>query len=627
MAAAWLLAAGSAGAGEATPLSREILVTATRIEREARETGATVSVVTREEFEARQARRAVEALRSVPGAYVSAGGPPGSPSSLFLRGAASNQAVVLVDGVKVNDPTLGGQFNFFDLGLLGVSRIEVLKGGASTLYGSEAIGGVVNVVGVRFRGRPRGRVRGEGGSHGHYLFEAAGGGTFGAFDLGGGVSRSRWRNDRPDNGFLRDTWVGRIGCRVSDGLYAWGTVRTIEARVQDPWDFPFGAQIPRDGNLRRRRNTTLGSLGLTHDVSEEFRWTVRGSILDVNSLLRNGPDRAGDPDELRSRAEAQVRTVTCTGTFSPGNLPGGVEVTVLLGFEYEDEISENRVASPFGESELDRTVRNRAAFVLAQAEIPERVTVSGGLRRDRNSFFGYETTASASLLCRAGSVGPRLRANYGEGFRAPEPIEFDDPFVGNPGLSPEASTSLDVGLSQDLLEGAVELAVTWFQLRTTDLIAYSPETFRLENFRKTRTRGVEGSVRVRPAEGWHLRAYATVQNPRDLSARAGEESRLPGRPRSFGGGEIGFEGGGLTALLTLDFSGDFPAAGRVTPDGRRRDHPGRKLLLALAASLALSERATLFARVENLLDDAWYDSDLAPDGLGRGFHLGLEVRF
>ena len=152
MATRWLLAvaitiygAGVALAdGEETPvasaLQQEIVITAARMEQEMGRTGPTVSLVGRDEFEKRGVRIAAKGIAVVPGAYVNMGGPPGSPTSLFLRGAGSNQTIVYVDGVQANDPTIGGQFNFFDLTVDNVERIEVLRGSASTLYGSDAIG-------------------------------------------------------------------------------------------------------------------------------------------------------------------------------------------------------------------------------------------------------------------------------------------------------------------------------------------------------------------------------------------------------------------------------------------------------------------------------------------------------
>jgi len=127
-------------------IEKEILVLATRIQSDLKRTGATITVVSEADRQYRQARSVAEAIRPVPGVFVSRGGPSGGPTSVFLRGAGSNQTVVMVDGVQVNDPTLGGQFNFFDLGLENTGRIEVLRGSASSAWGSEAMGGVGRAI-------------------------------------------------------------------------------------------------------------------------------------------------------------------------------------------------------------------------------------------------------------------------------------------------------------------------------------------------------------------------------------------------------------------------------------------------------------------------------------------------
>jgi len=608
-------------------LEEEIVVTTTRFERDLGSTGASVSVVTEADLRDRQVVGVSRAISIVPGAYTARGGPPGSPSSLFLRGAASNQVLVLLDGIALNDPTLGGQFNFYDLAVDNLESIEVLRGSASTLQGSEAIGGVVNMRTRRGRGEPTGRLRLEGGSYGYLRGVFSTQGRVDDVDFSVSLSRLNLENDLPNNRFGVTTVSGLLGWDIVPGLSVTLSGRYIDSDAQDPWAFPFGEQIETDDNIRRERTTGAGALTIRHDVSDDFTWTLTGSLLDVSSKLEDGPDAAGEPDELVSRSDAQVGTALLAGRWRTG-IATETDLALRGGLEYESEQSETRSESLWGAApDLDRTVRNTAAFLLAEVDWHRRLIVSGGIRRDDNSVWGGWTAGTASALYHHVETGTRFRANYGQGFRGPKPVELADPFVGNPDLTPEASESFDAGLEQHLLDSALVLSLIWFQLETEDLIAWDPGTGRLENFDETRTRGLETQLAWWPVKELLVRTWWTFQDPVNLSAEPGEEDQLPGRPKWFGGVDVSYRGEGWSAGADLIASGDYPDRVRITPDGTERKHPGEKLLIGLRAAFDLAPEVTLSVRIENLLDDDWYDDPTRPSGLGRGLYTGLEFSF
>ena len=147
----------------------------------------------------------------------------------------------------------------------------------------------------------------------------------------------------------------------------------------------------------------------------------------------------------------------------------------------------------------------------------------------------------------------------------------------------------------------------------------------IENLARARVRGFEFQAAAEPVDGVRMWGWLTLQDPRNLSAGPGEERRLPGRAKRFGGGEIAYRGEGWEAGVEVHASDDYPGQGRITPDGVMRSHPGRKLLITIRGEVEVTRGVRLYGRLENLLDKEWYDADERPDGLGRGLYFGVDV--
>ncbi|MEN8151540.1 MAG: TonB-dependent receptor plug domain-containing protein, partial [Planctomycetota bacterium] len=351
---------------EAVPrsaLDEEIVVTVARFERDLRSTGASVSVVDATDLRDRQVTDVSEAISIVPGAFISRGGPPGSSSSLFLRGAASNQVLVLLDGIPLNDPTLGGQFNFYDLGSDNLEAIEVLRGSASTLHGSEAIGGVVHLRTLRGDGEPGMRFGVEAGSYHHLRAIVSGQGRVEDVDFSASLSRTGVENDLENNRFDSLTASGRFGWRIAPGFEAFFSGRWVDSTAEDPWAFPFGEQIEEDANITRDRRTAAAAVGVRHDLTEELRWSLTGTWTDIRSDLEDLGDNPGDPVELVSSSDARVGTVQLLGEWRRTGIASETDLAVMAGVDYRDERSKNRSESAFGATPpIDETVRNTAVF-------------------------------------------------------------------------------------------------------------------------------------------------------------------------------------------------------------------------------------------------------------------------
>lgn len=627
-----------------------------------------VRVLDAADIDRRQASTVAEMLAEIPGALVLPDGPRGQFTRLFVRGAASNQTLVLVDGIPQNDATAGGLFDFNDLSAAAAERIELLSGSYGVLYGSEAIGGVVSVTTRRGRGPWRRVVRAEAGSFSTHRVSVGAGGGDDDFDVWLTLEDEEASGERDREGFDAHAATARAGFKMTDSLHADVSLRAGRSRVELPFDFPsFGSTVlPEDENLERRRDTVSTGATFTHTATPWFTTRFTASYLEVESDFTNGTDgpETIDPDftpgtgdefsvvrdELDSRNRARDLRLRVASTMNltraaggRSRADGGVEVDATVGGEWLDQDSRSVSTSPnFGAAgssttTVDRATETTSGFVLAEARFPDggpfrRGVLAAGVRRDRHDVFGGETSPFVGGRVELVPSHTTFRAGWGEGFRAPKPSELDDPFVGNTALGAETSESLDVGVSQELLEGRVEVGATWFRLETEGLIAYDASATsptrpfgQLVNFQDTRTTGVELDARADLGEGFSARAAFTRQNPRDL----GTGLPLPNRARTYWSAGLAWERGPFLVSLDATVSGKNPHAGGeyTDPDGDAREAPGRRALVNLAARWRASEHVSVVARIENLLDDEWVATPTSPAGSPIGLFVGVRIEF
>jgi len=624
-----------------------------------------VTVLGRADIERRQAMTVAEMLSEVPGALVLPGGPLGQFTRVSLRGAASNQTLVLVDGIPQNDATSGGTFDFNDLGTSAVERIDVLGGSYGVLYGSEAIGGVVAVTTRRGLGPWRGLLSAEGGSWSTHRETFGGGGGDDDFDLWVTATNEGSHGERRREAFDANSITTRFGFRLAENLRADVSLRGIDSRVQSPFDYPaFGSTVlAEDANIERKRSTLAGGVTLTHEHQSWLTTRLTASVLRVHSKFDNGSDgpetldpdgtsASGDEstvtrDELDSDNVARDLRVRLAPTVAVAKLlgwrpraEGGVELDVTFGGEWLGQDSRSTTRYPnfgapgYAKGSVDRNIDTWSAFTLAEARLPDAGVFRDGVlafgaRHDHNDAFGGEGSPFVGGRFDFAPTGTTLRSSWGQGFRAPKPAELDDPDAGNPDLGPETSQSFDVGAVQPLLGGRLEIGATWFQLDTDDLIAFDPSATsaahpygQLVNFSRTRTTGWELEARADLGAGFTLRGTFTDQDPRDLDT----DAPLPNRSERFAGGGVSWERGPWLVSLDAIWSSKFPdQGGEITyPEPDERRAPGRRALVNLAARWRASEHVSLFARVENLLDDDWVATSTSPAGSPLGVFAGVQ---
>lgn len=496
LAGAPILSAQTPGDTLALP---EVTVTATRYPAPPESLAATLTVLRGEDLRAEGIRFVGDALRQVPGVQVVQGGGYGAQTSLFVRGGESDYVKVLIDGVPVNDP--GGAYDLGSLTTDNVERIEILRGPASVLYGSDAITGVVQIITRRGTGAPELDAAAEAGTYGLVRWEGAARG--GGDGIGWSASVSRLTSDGPyafNNRYRNTVASALLRSRVGASTRAALSVRYHDGKYNFPTDFT-GA--PTDSNQFNTERATTLSLNLSQSLGPLLRAEL---LLGRNETVRGYDDTLppGQGASAFSVSQASIQRNTADARVVYLGLP---RTTLLGGAAFDDEQEQDfsRSDGDFGPSSDSFTASrtNWGFYAQATAQPDARLQLMAGGRVDDNQRFGRFWTYRVAAL---GFVTPatRLRASAGKGFKEPS---FFDTFstgftTGNPDLRPERSTSLEAGLEQDLARGRLTLSVTGFTQRFRDLIQYSaappqpggPNYF---NIAAANASGVEAGVEAR----------------------------------------------------------------------------------------------------------------------------------
>ncbi len=631
--AAVLLAAPSSSRSQEVPFELEgFIITASPMPRALGDVARSVTVLDGEELRAGGVTLLSDALAGVPGVAVVRGGSFGAATSVFMRGGESDYVQVLVDGVQVNQP--GGSFDFAGLTLENVERIEVVRGPASALYGSDAMAGVIQIVTRTGRGAPSGELSVRGGSYGR---------REGSVRIEGGGSASRWslavgslhtdgvlsRNNSFDN-----TVLSANVRLVPDGATRAGVALRLADRT---YHFPTdGSGAVTDENAFTHGDEASIAVTASRRVSRGVELRGGVTLAQTDGGTEDEADSPADSlgywgftslDHVR-RATADVRADLRLGAFT-GSL--GAEIERQEQRSFSESLSQ--WGNTTGRSENARD--NRAGYVHVTGR-SGATSFAAGARMEDNERFGRFTSWSAEAAWRA-LPDTRLRAAAGRGVKEPT---FYENFatgwvVGDPDLAPERTRSLEVGLEQTLADGRVRLRATAFEQRFRDLIQYvarpvSPSAPNFANVAGAEARGVEldGEARLGPvhasADWTWLRTEVVDATDEEEGAEFLEGSRLLRRPTHT----VAFHASLLSRRGTLR------ADLRVVGEREDRDYsawPTRRVALPRHAVLDIGVEmpvgdVTLALRAENLLDER-YEEVFGFPAPGRGVYVGGKVTF
>ncbi len=602
-----------AGGKQTSPpsLTHSIVVTANRVETPGREVASSVSVISSEEL-ARTGKPSVfEALRDLVGLSTLQNGGRGAAAAVSIRGANAEHTLVLLDGVELNDPI--NPSRSYDLAHLAVSqveRVEVLRGPQSPLYGSDALGGVINIITRKGRGRPRVSMSGSGGTYGSFSGDVGVSGGAGRADYAFGLALARTNgvsaastlypgNSEPD-GYRNLSLSGRVGVAVRKNIDIGLSVRRVDARSSiDNFGGPAGDDpnsVPDYGSTLvavRARGLFLGG-----------RWEQKLTVSWIAARRDNAnPTDALHPDDSESGTYASraARVDWQNNVFlGPSNtLTAGVDLGSERG---RSEYLSMSAYGPYESVFPEASARSAGFYVQDQWRVRDRLFLAAGARVDVHSYAGTALTYRAAPAYIVPGTGTRLKATLATGFKSPSLYQLFAPAtawgpIGNLGLEPERATGWDAGFDQDLLGGRLGLGVTYFSNLYRNLIDFDYAAGYV-NVGRASTRGLETLVIARPREGLDLRASYTRLTARDETTGAA----LLRRPRDK------FSADGHVRLR-----GGIDVTASVLFVGRRADRDfsvspfrpvtlGGYALVDAAVTVPILSSFEAFVRFENILD-------------------------
>lgn len=599
---------------EAASLQYEIVVTATRLETPTKEIASSITVITKEDLERTKKITVLEALQEVLGVTVIQNGPPGGAASVLLRGANSEHTLVMMDGVELNDPISPSRScDLAHLSTENVERIEILRGPQSTLYGSDALGGVINIITKKGQGKPGFHLSTQGGSYRTLVSNAelSGGTDKIHYSIGTSYFRTdgfsaastSYEGNEEEDGYQNLTLSGRLGFRPLDNLELDFTVRTINTKIDID---NFGGAYGDDPNNTQEYDALILK-GQVRGLFLRNRWEqkINISFVDYDRKYENPTDETHPFDSDNSEYKSKQWKLDWQH-----NLFLHETNTLTFGVEYQEEQGESEYYSesmwgPYSSIFPLQKAHNTGVYIQDQVRFAGQFFATIGARLDNHSQTGTAITYRIAPACFIKQTGTKFKATYGTGFKSPSLYQLYAPGtiwgpIGNKDLESEKTTCWDVGIEQNLLQNKLILGATYFSSSYENLIDFDFAQGYI-NILKASSKGAEFIFQAWPTDNLLLSASYTRTEAKDEET----DEYLLRRPKDKFTAKLNFnflEKGNIA--LSLIFLGERDDKEYVGWTATRVTMPSYTLLNA-TASLDIIRNAQIFFRLDNILDEEY----------------------
>jgi vitamin B12 transporter len=614
------------GAGESSSSEESagdsVVISATRVPTPESEVASSLTVITAGEIAARQSQNLPDILKDVPGLNIVQTGGPGGQTAIFMRGTNGNHTKVIVDGIDVGDPTnTDGSFDISRFLAQDIQTIEVLRGPQSGLYGSDAIGGVINIVTRSGSGPAQFTASAQAGSFETFNQVAGLSGSEGRFHYAVNLEHVHSGSTpvtplnllapgEPRNNDYYDNLTGstKLGFDVTShfdlGLVARYTDTHLRLTGDDPFSFPSTPEAQQSATNSHQFYTRATAHQLAFEGAFEQTLGLAYNRLDSSDFTppADGPPTFFSGERLKADWQGNIR------------LAGGQ--TLVLGAEHQRDEMHSPVAA-------DQSIDS--GYTELQSAFGGRLFNTLSVRYDANDHFGSKVTYRVAPVYVIKETGTRIKASVGTGFKAPtlDELFHNYPafnFFANPNLKPESSHGYDAGFDQTLAGGALTFGATWFRNLITNLISDNADFTSLANIGRARTDGVESFIAWQPLEAVTLRVDYTFTEAVDEILH----EELLRRPKHKASLNAGWQASRRLSLhATVLTVGDWADGNRDFSIPRLRA-PGYTTV-DLAANFDINSKLAVFGRIENLLDKRYQN----PTGFmhpGLGAFAGVKVR-
>lgn len=617
-----LFASPTPAAEAAEDGAETVVISATRIPTPESQIASSLTVITADDIAARQSQTLPDLLKDVPGLNLVQTGGPGSQAAIFMRGTNANHTKVLVDGIDVSDPSSpDGSFDFSRFLTQDIQTVEILRGPQSGLYGSDAIGGVINIITRSGSGPAQFKATVEGGSFETFNQDAGLSGSTGGFHYSTNVEHFHsgatpvtpldlLAPGEPRNDDYYDNLTGstKLGLDVTDHLDLGLVARYIDSHLRltgdDPFTFPSTPEAQQSATNTHQFYTRATAHQRTPDELFEETLGIAYSLLDSSDFTppADGPPSYFSGERLKVDWQGNVKLASTQ--------------TLVLGAEHQHD----EIRTPVSD-----TLSIDSGYTELQSGFGNTLFSTLSARYDHNDRFGSRVTWRAAPVYVIHQTGTRLKASVGTGFKAPtlDELFHDYPafnFFANPNLVPESSHGYDAGFEQSIAAARIEFGATYFRNNIHNLITDNADFTSYANIGRVRTDGVESFLSYQPSKALTLRLDYTFTEAIDELLNQ-ELLRRPKHKASLNGTwqatpRLSLHATVLTVGDWIDGNRDFSIPRLRAPGYTTAD---------IAAGFDINRNLTLTGRIDNLLNRR-YQNPTGFQAPGLGAYAGVKLK-